>query len=130
MSSNPPRILSDALLLAYLVRRPPTLFRKALQEINVPLHPLVSLPASSSVLDAMQVMSLNGLSALGVVTGTGEREGELCALTGVVTTADCARLVVPSEGKQALGMGLGDMCKNVLVGHPEGRDRGEERVPG
>lgn len=96
----------------------------------MPLHPLVSLPATSSVLDAMQVMSLNGLSALGVVTGNGERDGELCALSGVVTAADCARLVVPSEGKQALGMGLGDMCKNVLMGHPEGRDRGEERVPG
>jgi glycine/D-amino acid oxidase-like deaminating enzyme len=81
-------------------------------------------------MDAMQVMSLNGLGALGVVTGETEWEGEPSSLVAVVTANDCSKLVVPSEGKQALGMGLGDMCKNVMAEQHGGRERGEERVPG
>lgn len=127
ITSDPPRVLEASALLAYLTRKPPPLFRLCFSEVDLPLHPLVSLPSSASILDAMQVMSLNGLSALGVVTGN--PEGELSSLIGVVTVADCSKLVVPSEGKQVLGMGLGDMCKNVLVDH-HGRERGEERVPG
>lgn len=122
-------ILTATALLAYLTRKPPPMFRFPLSEVDLPLHQLVSLPQTASVLDAMQVMSLNGLNALGVVTGDPDRdEGELGSLIGVVTTTDCAKLVVPSEGKHALEMSLSDMCKNVLSDH-EGGDRGEERVP-
>lgn len=77
----------------------------------------------------MQVMSLNGLSAIGVVAEDSDREGELGSLVGVVTVTDCSKIVVPSEGKQALSVSLGDMCKNVQVDH-DGRERGEERAPG
>lgn len=130
VSSDPPRLLEASALLAHLTRLPPPMFRLCLSEVDVPLHRFVSLPINASVLDAMQVMSLNGLGAIGVVTGDSERDGELSSLVGVVTVADCSKVVVPSEGKQALGMGLGDMCKKVLSGHHGGRERGEERVPG
>lgn len=106
------------------------MFNLPLSEVDLPLHQLVSLPQTGTVLDAMQVMSLSGLSALGVVTGDPDRDGELSSLIGVVTTTDCAKLVVPSEGKHALEMGLSEMCKNVLSDHEGGEDRGEDRVPG
>lgn len=129
VSSEPPAILTATALLAYLTRKPPPMLRMPLSEVDLPLHQLVSLPANASVLDAMQVMSLSGLNALGVVTGDPDRDGELGNLIGVVTTTDCAKVVVPSEGKQALEMTLDELCKNVLAEH-QGRDRGEERVPG
>jgi len=130
IKTQPPRILEAATLLTHLTKLPPPLFRLCLSEIDLPLHRFVSLSMNASVLDAMQIMSLNGLSALGVVTGEPEREGEQSSLVGVVTVTDCSKLVVPSEGKQALGMGLGDMCKNVMAAQDSGRERGEERVPG
>lgn len=123
-------MLEASALLAHLTRLRPPLFQLCLADIDFPLHRLVSLPVNASVMDAMQVMSLNGLGALGVVTGETEWEGEPSALVGVVTVNDCSKLVVPSEGKQALGMGLGDMCKNVLAAQDGGVERGEERVPG
>lgn len=129
ISGETPHILTASVLLAHLTRKPPPLFRMPLSEVDLPLHQLVSLPQTATVLDAMQVMSLDGLSALGVTTGDPDREGELSSLVGVVTTNDCAKVVVPSEGKLALEMGLADMCKGVLSEYPGG-DLGEERVPG
>jgi CBS domain-containing protein len=129
ISGETPQILTSTALLAHLTRKPPPIFRMPLSEVDLPLHQLVSLPQTATVLDAMQVLSLNGLSALGVTTGDPDREGELSSLVGVVTTSDCARVVVPSEGKLALEMSLADMCKGVLSEYPGG-DLGEERVPG
>lgn len=130
---DPPTILSDAALLAHLSRKPPPLFRRQLSDVDLPLHQLISLPHTATVLDAMQVMSINGLSAIGVVIADPksdpERESELGALIGVVTVTDCSKIVVPSEGKQALAVSLGEMCKNVQKDH-KGMERGEERVPG
>ncbi|KAL1409685.1 hypothetical protein Q8F55_003681 [Vanrija albida] len=128
ITSNPPTILGSSALLEYLTKQPPPLLRLPLSEVDLPLHPLVSLPTTASVLDAMQVMSLNGMSALGVIGNDSDRDPELSSLVGIVTVSDCSKLVVPSEGKHALGMSLGDMCKNVLADH-HGRERGEERVP-
>ncbi|TXT06072.1 hypothetical protein VHUM_03545 [Vanrija humicola] len=128
ITSDPPTILGSSGLLEYLTRQPPSLLRLSLSEVDLPLHPLVSLPATASVLDAMQVMSLNGMGALGVIGSDSDRDPELSSLVGIVTVSDCSKLVVPSEGKHALGMALGDMCKNVLADH-HGLERGEERVP-
>jgi hypothetical protein len=49
-------------------------------------------------------------------------------LVHVVTVRDCARLVVPSEGKKALGMGLEEMGRMVQR-DGDWYERGEERVP-
>lgn len=188
-SPQPPRILTDLALLEHLVSLPaaaqPTILTLPVSSpaITFPLHPLVSLPGTASVLDAMQVMSLNGLSALGVLSGSGsarsrrESSGSSASSTGsfvarrdstshlpvtsspmlmplspsveapsplessdsapgggglfsIVTAQDCARLVVPSEGKQVLGMGLEQMVKGMQYVEEAGRERGEERVPG
>ena len=51
-------------------------------------------------------------------------------LVSIVTARDCAILVVPSEGKQVLGMGLGEVVKGMQVVEHAGQDRGEERMPG
>jgi len=175
-SNDTPRILTSALLLEHLISLSPSLIPTALKSrianSKLPLHALVSLPGSASVLDAMQVMSTEGLSALGVLSGTGRvrREssgssssqsgsnyGALTAspmliplgspavnmdvspldsaggsgeLVSIVTARECASLVVPSEGKQILGMGLEQMVKALQVVEEGGTNRGEERVPG
>lgn len=190
---------------------PPAYFQRTFlsPSLNLPFHPLVSLSGSASVLDAMQVMSINGLSALGVLShgsssspfhhrrggsassgssgsastsinisigknqnqsqgsanvksrgsgsfGSHHRSGsqifssspsllatspgmELPSpfdglggpeLVNIITVETCARLVVPSEGKQALGMGLDQATKVMQVIEHAGQTRGEERVPG
>jgi hypothetical protein len=59
--------------------------------------------------------------------GSAAKDGDLVS---VATVKDCARVVVPSEGKQALGMGLEQMVKVLQYGEEAGAERGEERVPG
>jgi len=51
-------------------------------------------------------------------------------LVGVITAEECARLVVPSEGKQVLGMGLEEAVKGLQVAEHGGQERGEEKVLG
>ena len=203
--SSPPRVLSASGVLEHLATlpSPPIYFSRTFLSptLHLPFHPLVSLSGTSSVLDAMQVMSLNGLSALGVLSqGSGSsyrhrRGGSASSgssgsastslsnpaqtgsntttrgsgsfsshhrsgsqvfthspsllatspsielpspfdglggpeLVNIITVETCARLVVPSEGKQALGMGLEQATKVMQVIEHAGQTRGEERVPG
>ena len=58
--------------------------------------------------------------------GVGLGHGELIA---VVSARECTRLVIPSQGKQVLGMGLEEMVKGMQYAEEAGADRGEERVP-
>jgi hypothetical protein len=51
-------------------------------------------------------------------------------LINVITAEMCGRLVVPSQGREALGMGLGEATKRLQVIECAGQERGEERVPG
>lgn len=181
--TEPPRVITDLSVIEHLASLPasdqPLIFQSPITSPSTafPLHPLISLPGTASVLDAMQVMSINGLSALGVLSGAGLlrersdrrqssgssgsssgglvfRSSSSTALSGsplvspvqemaspfdtmgmgdlvsVVTVKQCARLVVPSEGKQALGLGLEEMVKQVQYVEEAGLDRGEERVSG
>jgi hypothetical protein len=48
----------------------------------------------------------------------------------IITAEGCGRLVVPSQGREALGMGLGEATKSLQVIELAGQARGEERVPG
>ncbi|KAK4686626.1 hypothetical protein P7C73_g3496, partial [Tremellales sp. Uapishka_1] len=180
--SASPAILTSSALIEHLLSLPPTIMPSTFNlpvsscSLNMPLHPLISLPGTASVLDAMQVMSFNGLSALGVLSGSGSSssrdrvrressgssnsssasgppailtsspsllpsagleltltpspsDGGYGELVSVVTVKDCARIVVPSEGKQVLGMGLERMGKGMQVIEDGGRERGEERIP-
>jgi hypothetical protein len=56
-----------------------------------------------------------------------ESSGELI---NIITAEGCGRLVVPSQGREALGMGLGEATKKLQVIEYAGQERGEERVPG
>ncbi|KAK8869792.1 hypothetical protein IAR55_000360 [Kwoniella newhampshirensis] len=103
----------------------------------------------------MQVMSVHGHRALGVLAERGPYSGRfrrtsssgsdtspqntspLLApadasdeLVSIVRSRECAALVIPSEGKQVLAMALEDMVKSTQVREESGRDRGEERMPG
>lgn len=180
-SSGSPQILTAAMLLEHLISLPPGLvppsFSLAITSpaLDLPLNPFISLSGTASVLDAMQVMSGQGMSALGVLSGAGsvssrdrrESSGSSSSsasreplqplpltssptllptlspglevmsspldageLMSVVTTQDCTTLVVPSEGKQVLGMGLGQMVKGLQVVEDGGKTRGEEKMPG
>jgi len=60
-------------------------------------------------------------------SGSGSGNGELI---NVITAEGCARLVVPSQGKEALGMGLAEAAKMLQQVEYAGQERGEERVPG
>lgn len=195
-ASGPPRVLNDLTILEHLLALPagkqPELLSKSAADpsLGMAMHPLISLPGTASILDAMQVLSLNGLSAIGVLSGPGSVRGrsgssgssgssngsfsrsgtsdrlssfvsaggiagsprimavspsaEIVSpldsavgvgagrgeLIGVVTVQDCARLVVPSEGRQALGMGLEAFVKTKQSVEQAGTERGEERVRG
>jgi hypothetical protein len=48
----------------------------------------------------------------------------------IITAEGCGRFVVPSQGREALGMGLGEATKSLQVIEHAGQARGEERVPG
>ena len=185
-----PQILTDASLLEYLISLPSNLVPHSFSlavtspSLNLPLHPFLSLSGNASVLDAMQVMSTLGLSALGVLSGPGsnasshghrESSGSNSSsnsgsvmpstlsppnpltsspllipslspgldvtaspldsvvsageLMSFVTARDCTTLVVPSEGKQVLGMVLQQMIKGIQVVEHAGKTRGEEKMP-
>ncbi|WVF72179.1 hypothetical protein IAT40_006991 [Kwoniella sp. CBS 6097] len=152
------RVISQTTLLRYLLSLPgdtvPAAFHSKLdsKRLGLPLHPLISLDSSASVFDAMQTMSLCGVHALGVLAnGIGFRretatlDGESSynaspvlmandddsesGLVNIVRAQDCAALVVPSIGREALAMSLADMTKVVEQREEAGSQRGEERVP-
>ncbi|WVQ98756.1 hypothetical protein IAU59_005887 [Kwoniella sp. CBS 9459] len=152
-------VLSHTTLLRYLLSLPgncvPAAFQGKLEsrELGLSLHPLISLEATATVLDAMQTMSIHGLRALGVMdcqigyrrdstpgsdssssysasprlmASDDESDGNLVS---IVRDQDCALLVVPSVGKEALAMSLADMTRMVEQTEEAGNQRGEERVP-
>ena len=144
-------ILTETALLQFLVSQhniPDLSLPIVHPSLGLALSAVVSLHGGASVLDAMQVMSLQGLGALGVTSGH-NRSGsnssgssasinsspdpfdsiginELCS---VITARDCTALVVPSEGKQVLGKSLAQIVKGLQVQESAGRIRGEERFP-
>ncbi|OCF35475.1 hypothetical protein I316_03027 [Kwoniella heveanensis BCC8398] len=156
------RVLSHTTLLRHLLSLPddscPAAFKAQLDSraLGLPLHSLISLESSATVLDAMQTMSICGVHALGVISGgqigfrrdnatmTGNETSSYTSspllmaidddsdgnLIHIVRAQDCAMLVVPSVGKEALAMTLADMTKMVEQMEEAGSQRGEDRVPG
>jgi CBS domain-containing protein len=181
---EPPTILTASNVLEHLIMAPPQFFNQTFlsSSLDIPLNPLISLYAQGSVLDAMQVMSLNNLSALGVLGESATRHRRTSSsssssrhvrvgssssfkppsrsgsqvfnispsilpvspglelpspfdsgggeLMSIITAEGCGRLVVPSQGREALGMGLGEATKSLQIIEHAGQARGEERVPG
>jgi len=184
LTTEPPTILTASNVLEHLIATPPQFFNQTFlsPSLDIPLNPLISLYAQGSILDAMQVMSLNNLSALGVLGESATRHRRSSSsssssrhvrvgssssfkppsrsgsqvfnispsilpvspglelpspfdsgggeLMSIITAEGCGRLVVPSQGREALGMGLGEATKSLQVIEHAGQARGEERVPG
>ena len=184
LTTEPPTILTASNVLEHLIATPPQFFNQTFlsPSLDIPLNPLISLYAQGSILDAMQVMSLNNLSALGVLGESVTRHRRSSSsssssrhvrvgssssfkppsrsgsqvfnispsilpvspglelpspfdsgggeLMSIITAEGCGRLVVPSQGREALGMGLGEATKSLQVIEHAGQARGEERVPG
>ncbi|EIW69478.1 hypothetical protein TREMEDRAFT_62339 [Tremella mesenterica DSM 1558] len=174
MDKETPWILDDTMILKYLTSsQTPSILNLPVSSssLHLALQPLISLPGTASVLDAMQVMSLNGLAALGVLSGSGNgntrrdsfssnpssggisRSSSISLSTSpmlvpaspehlspidsgcpgdllsVISVEDCTRLVIPSEGKKVLGMGLEQLVKKIQVKENAGLERGEDKVP-
>ncbi|KAK6902967.1 hypothetical protein I203_108228 [Kwoniella mangroviensis CBS 8507] len=139
-------VISHETVLRYLLGldKPPSILEAPIgsRQLRLNLHPLISIPTSSSVLGAMQVMCQHGLRVLGVLdetrrTALTNESSPLLApadegkggLISIVRVMDCARIVVPSEGKQALTLSLADLIKLVESEEAAGKERGEERMP-
>ena len=130
------RVLTDTMVLQHLITKH-TLVDFTLPVISpalrLSLHPVVSLPGTASVLDAMRAMNHQGLSALGILpvhrsqsSGDGPNPFDAAIagrLLSVVTVKDCTSLVVPSQGNSILGMGLEQLVQQLQVNEPANYER-------
>ncbi|KAG2135961.1 hypothetical protein DEU56DRAFT_805847 [Suillus clintonianus] len=110
--------------------------------LSCPLH-LLALPSlqmyasviaatsSSSVLDAMRLMSDCGVSSVAVVDdgggGYGAGYGSWGGLTGAVSVTDVGKLVVPSESNHILSAPLHQFVAQIK--EPDGSTDGADRYP-
>lgn len=121
--------------------QPPSIFTFA-TFFSCPLH-LLALPSlqmhtsviaatsSSTVLDAMRLMSDCGVSSVAVVDdgggGYGAGYGSWGGLTGAVSVTDVGKLVVPSESNHILSAPLHQFVAQIK--EPDGRKDGADRYP-
>nr|XP_019013562.1 uncharacterized protein I206_01632 [Kwoniella pini CBS 10737]OCF52343.1 hypothetical protein I206_01632 [Kwoniella pini CBS 10737] len=139
-------VLSHDTVLRYLLELgiPPSILEARINSklLNLTLHSLISISSSATIVEAMQAMNRYGLRVLGVLAEVKDQtlgsdtspvlspvDEEESSLVSVVRGRDCARMVVPSEGKQALTMSLAELIKLVEEDEIAGKERGEERMP-
>ncbi|KAG1775578.1 hypothetical protein EV702DRAFT_1117675 [Suillus placidus] len=127
---------------APLQSQPPTSTFTFATLLSCPLH-LFALPSlqmdasviaatsSSTVLDAMRLMSDCGVSSVAVVDdgggGYGAGYGSWGGLTGAVSVTDVGKLVVPSESNHILSAPLHQFV--ALIKEPDGSTDGADRYP-
>jgi len=121
------RMVSDMALLAWFETRAPdsptltAVLAQPLPALGIGSRAVVSCLSSDAVLDAMKLMSEQGVSSAAVVDDdTGD-------LLSAVTVTDIARLVAPSQSKKILSMNLGQFV--ALIKAPAGSQDGEDRYP-
>ncbi|KAJ2914433.1 hypothetical protein MD484_g5962, partial [Candolleomyces efflorescens] len=130
-SGEPIGMVSDRGLLAWFdsyAKTNPS-FRQYLanpiQPLSLPsLHIYTSVVATSStasVLDAMKLMSEEGVSSVAVI------DEECGVLLSAVSVTDIGKIVVPSQSNQILGMPLHQFIS--LVKTKDGRTDGADRYP-
>lgn len=83
--------------------------------------PIVSASPDSTVLDAMTLMSREGVSSIAVF------DPDVGVLISAVTVTDIGQLVVPSESKSVLSMKLAAFVSEIK--NPHGMIDGEDRYP-
>ncbi|KAG2343009.1 hypothetical protein BDR05DRAFT_963391 [Suillus weaverae] len=92
---------------------------------------VISATSSSTVLDAMRLMSDCGVSSVAVVDdgggGYGAGYGSWGGLTGAVSVTDVGKLVVPSQSNHILSAPLHQFV--ALIKEPDGSTDGADRYP-
>lgn len=121
--------------------QPPSIFTFA-TFLSCPLHLLalpslqmhtsvISATSSSTVLDAMRLMSDCGVSSVAVVDdgggGYGAGYGSWGGLIGAVSVTDVGKLVVPSESNHILSAPLHQFVAQIK--EPDGSKDGADRYP-
>ncbi|KDN46023.1 hypothetical protein RSAG8_04530, partial [Rhizoctonia solani AG-8 WAC10335] len=85
--------------------------------------PIVSASPDSTVLDAMTLMSREGVSSIAVL----HPGPDVGVLVSAVTVTDIGQLVIPSESKSVLSMKLGAFVSEIK--NPHGMINGEDLYP-
>ncbi|KZS87274.1 hypothetical protein SISNIDRAFT_419820 [Sistotremastrum niveocremeum HHB9708] len=93
----------------------------AIAQLGLYTNHVVSLPADSVLLDAMKILSEQGLSSVAIVNPL---DGYLLS---AVSVTDIGKIVVPSQSKAILTVPLGDFIKQIK--EPAGADDGVDRYP-
>ncbi|KIK46211.1 hypothetical protein CY34DRAFT_800740 [Suillus luteus UH-Slu-Lm8-n1] len=92
---------------------------------------VIAATSSSTVLDAMRMMSDGGVSSVAVVDdgggGYGAGYGSWGGLTGAVSVTDVGKLVVPSQSNQILSAPLHQFVAQIK--EPYGSTDGADRYP-
>ncbi|KAJ7691737.1 hypothetical protein B0H17DRAFT_1062503 [Mycena rosella] len=120
-------IVSDRRLLTWFAAYAPTaaFLATPLYSLSLPsLHlfsAVVTATSTSSVLDAMRLMSEEGVSSVAVL------DDDSGALLSAVSVTDIGRIVVPSQSNQILSTPLHQFI--ALVKAPDGSTDGVDRYP-
>lgn len=124
-------IITDSALVKYFASKHDTIttspvISQALASSLVDLGvitppPIVSASPDSTVLDAMTLMSREGVSSIAVF------DPDVGVLISAVTVTDIGQLVVPSESKSVLAMKLSAFVSEIK--NPHGMIDGEDRYP-
>ncbi|KAJ7266884.1 hypothetical protein B0H12DRAFT_1045852 [Mycena haematopus] len=120
-------IVSDRRLLSWFAEYTPTaaFLETPLHSLSLPsLHlfsAVVTATSSSSVLDAMRLMSEEGVSSVAVL------DDDAHTLLSAVSVTDIGRIVVPSQSKQILSTPLQQFI--TLIKAPDGSTDGVDRYP-
>lgn len=121
-------IVSDRRLLTWFAEYTPTaaFLETPLHSLSLPsLHlfsAVVTATSSASVLDAMRLMSEDGVSSIAVL------DDDNRVLLSAVSVTDIGRIVVPSESKHILSTPLHQFI--ALIKAPDGSTDGADRYPG
>lgn len=124
-------IVSDRRLLSWFASYSPTtsFLETPLHSLSLPsLHlfsAVVTATSTSSVLDAMRLMSEEGVSSVAVL------DDDSGALLSAVSVTDIGRIVVPSQSKQILSTALHQFISQIKAsdGSTDGVDRYPGRLP-
>ncbi|KAJ7064922.1 hypothetical protein C8F01DRAFT_1128760 [Mycena amicta] len=120
-------IVSDKRLLTWFAQYAPaaTFLETPLSSLHLPsLHlfsMVVTATSNSSVLDAMRLLSEEGVSSIAVL------DDDSGALLSTVSVTDVGRIVVPSQSNQILSRPLQQFV--ALIKAPHGSNDGVDRYP-
>ncbi|KAF7344513.1 hypothetical protein MSAN_01933200 [Mycena sanguinolenta] len=120
-------IVSDRRLLTWFADYTPmaAFLETPLHSLSLPslqlFSAVITATSSSSVLDAMRLMSEEGVSSVAVL------DDDSRALLSAVSVTDVGRIVVPSQSKQILSTPLQQFI--ALIKAPDGSTDGADRYP-